>query len=120
MDGQMTIWDWIKPDYPDFKSLSHDEVVGIISDATGIPFKFRDSFWGWQAKIGRIRYELEFSTYMGTDKPFISCGYDIGNGGGGAPCDNIQEAVDWFNDKKGKYAHGRTDQHHRLSELPLI
>lgn len=127
MDGQMTIWDWLKPDYPDFKSISHDETVRIISEATGIPFKFRDSFWGWQAKIGRVRFDLEFDTYSGTDRPFIGCSYDIGIGGGGAPCDDIQEAVNWFTVRKERYVQKRkersknaTNRHsHEPKELEL-
>ena len=93
---QMTIYDLIPTD--DLESMSDEEMVRRVSEGAGIPFKASDD--GYAAKIGKVEYTLNFGRYPIDDrKRFIRCGYtdkSQGYAGGGAPCNSVEDAVEWF------------------------
>ena len=100
-DGQLSLWDIVPPNNQDFQLISHDETVRLISEAVGLDFKYRDDFWGYEAKKGKVRMSIEFSHYRGinNDKPYIGCDINTNTAGCSSPCDSIEEAIQFF--KKG-------------------
>lgn len=98
MDGQMNIFDFIKPEIKevDLESFPEEEMVQHIKSATGIPFTYRDDLTGYEAKIKKMRYTVKYSRYWDGNKRFISCGYGNNIGGSRSPCDSIEEAIAFF------------------------
>lgn len=103
MEGQMTIFDIIKPNSLD--DLPEEEMVKQVSDATGLNFKYRDDFWKWECKVKDVRFSLHYSNYSIDDKRrFISCGYDRkAKEGCGSPIDSLEEAIAFFRKAKERY-----------------
>lgn len=101
MDGQMTLFDFLKPEYPDINSITEAEAAEIVGDSIGKTFKYNSFFEQWEVRIGRLKLSLSFDNYNldGNTDRFIGVGYEKGTSGGGAPCDTIQQAVAYFNRK---------------------
>lgn len=99
---QMSIFDFLKPDARDIDKLPENEMVSVISNATGIPFKWSDGSGEYQAKIGKCNYRVRYGNYnLPDDKArYISCGYSMQTGdmrGAGAPCNSLDGAIKFFN-----------------------
>ena len=103
---QLTIFDIIEekgkaaPNFPDFQLLELSEIARILSDAVGVTFR-ADRFGRYEAKHGKIVFDLGLSTYLVDDKfgqKFISIGYldKSDHSGGGRPADSIAEAVNYY------------------------
>ena len=105
MGIQMTIYDFLTPDEDyNLYDLPEDEMVRIISDATGLDFKYKDGLWGYIAKVGKVQYELKYSNYkqINNHARFISCGYGNNKEGAGSPCNSVKEAIAFFKKYLGK------------------
>lgn len=103
MNGQMTIFDFLKPTYPDdLNTLPEEEMVRIVGEALGIKFNYDDFFESYKYKKGIVTLTIGYSNYSLPDNTarFIGCGYDwaLANDrqGGGRPCDSIEEAVNYL------------------------
>ena len=103
---QLTIFDIIEEngtdaqEFPDFQLLDLSEIARILSDAVGVTFR-ADKYGRFEAKHGKIVFDLGLSTYLVEDKlgeKFISIGYldKSDHSGGGRPADSIAEAVNYF------------------------
>ena len=90
-DGQMSILDCLE-------ILPEEEMIAKIERRTGIKFKYRDDFWGWEYKKKGYTIRVEYGRYqLGDYNRFIGCSFDYKNGGSSCPCDSIREAADRIN-----------------------
>lgn len=100
MARQMTIFDFIKPDYTGIAidDLDEKEMVTIIGNALDLDFKYDSFFETYMAKVGDECFRLGYSNYTLSDRHdlFISCGWDKKTHGKGRPCDSLDEAIKWF------------------------
>ena len=97
MENQMSIFDYIQPEYPDINTITEAEMVSIIGKATGLTF-VRDKFLeDWRAKYKGCVISIEYLNYKTYDerngKRFISVEVEYKTSGIGSPCDNIEEAI---------------------------
>ena len=111
--NQMTIFDILEPDKPiDWREMSLKQIASYISDRTGLNFipdtRFRGEFNEYIAyKTSHLFFTVGLSKYSTLDarngQSFISVGYEDkrGHSGGGGPCDSLDEAIDYFNKRKG-------------------
>lgn len=99
LEGQMTIFDFL-PAPSDLDDLPEEEMVRIVGERTGLKFqllKLHNDFYQYEAKIGKAKITINYSRYFPKiyhGKRFISVSYMNGTGGGGAPCDTLDEAVE--------------------------
>ena len=97
---QLTIFDLLQE--PDIDTLTIQEAVERIGERLGLSFTYNSFFEHYEAKKGKLLLTAEYNHYSTMDekngKRFIGVGYDCkkDQAGGGAPCDSLQEAVDWF------------------------
>ena len=95
MYKQLTIFDWMRPEYPDIHDISEAEVAKIVGDAIGMTFKHDGE--RWCARIKNYLIDLEYDHYDLEDNHdlFLGIGYDNkkDHSGGGAPTDSIEEAI---------------------------
>lgn len=98
MNEQLSIFDFMKPPERNLDDLTEKEMVEIVGDAIGVQFKLRDTFWGYQAKVGKGILSCEFSNYTLDDNHnrFISCDCQMKHKGFNSPCDSIDGAVNFF------------------------
>lgn len=109
MEGQMTLWEYLTPTQPDadFHNMTEAEMVDYVGKAIGLTFTYNDFFERYEVKVKGIkkRFVLDihydhYSTSWKSDDAngglFISVGYDYSHGGGGSPCDSLEEAIDYF------------------------
>ena len=89
-EGQMSMFDSLE-------MLPEEDMIAKLERRTGIKFKYRDDFWGWEWKKKGCTIRVEYSRYFGEEERFISCSLDYKNGGSSCPCDSIDEAVDRIN-----------------------
>ena len=105
--GQMSIFDFVTADYPDFNTMSESEAAKVIGDALGVVFKYNDRFEEYEAKKWRTMLTFEFDNYLEFDNMqkekrgarFLSMGYQVKGEnahGGGAPCDSFDAAIDYL------------------------
>lgn len=111
---QMTIFDIIAPDKrKDWRDMSLKEIASYISEQTGLNFipdtRFHGDFHEYIAyKTNRLFFTIGLSKYNTLDarngQPFISVGFEDkkDHSGGGGPCDSLDEAIDYFNKRKGQ------------------
>lgn len=99
--GQMTIFDY----FSELDSIPEEEMARQVGEAVGMVFKRVKADWfensenrGWYEarKSKHEKYELHYSTYIGSNKRFIGAGWQYKTSGGGGPCDTIQEAIDYI------------------------
>ena len=98
---QMTIFDFVKPESIALDDMTDEDLRMEMSNATGLDFRpdskmdriFTNTYY--IAKKGKAVFDTHFSNYSmnGNHARFISVGYSIGYGGGGAPCDSLEDAV---------------------------
>lgn len=99
MEGQMTIWDFLKEE--PLESIPEEEMVRQIGFALGVNFAYDPNFGNYRAKIGKSTLRVSYDHFDGCfdDALFIGCDFDSGpphSSGAGAPCDSIKEAISWF------------------------
>ena len=106
MNGQMTIFDFLAPAYPDINDITEEEAARIIGDAIGAQFKYVDRFREWQGKIGKLKLSVGYSHFILDDNHdlFVDTDYQFGTEGGGAPCTSIEGVVKWFRKKIKQYS----------------
>lgn len=100
MYKQMSIYDWLQPEYPAISDITDTEAALIVGDAIGMTFKYSDLFEEWEAVRGMLKLSLEYSHYSLSDNQnlFLGVGYENkhDHSGGGRPCDSIDEAIRYF------------------------
>ena len=97
LPGQMTIFDFLTPPERPLEDLPESEMVKMITDATGLKFRFIDSFWGWQVKERGVLFSVQYDNYLVDDKRrFIGADWNANHQGQCSPCDSVQEAIDFF------------------------
>lgn len=110
MDGQMTIFDFL-PQEADFTSMPESEVMDAISQRIGVRLVLDKHLEEYSAKVGKRKISAEIDTYSCTHEgsatiieghKFISVGWADSNGGGGRPCNSIDEAVEYLLDALGR------------------
>ena len=111
---QMNIFEFLEAEpkdeddsYPDFREMTSEQIAQFIGDKTGINFK--QSKWDpncYEAVIKRVAFSVHKDRYVEdiySGKPFISCDAYKRYGdfyGCGAPIDDLESAVKFFQDKK--------------------
>ena len=103
-EGQISIFDLLKPDYPDFHTMTEAEIVQYIGNALGLSFRYDDFLEQWEAKKGKAIFTVNLHRYLSSwhkgdeenGELFISCGYSVGTYGWGRPCDSMEEAITKF------------------------
>ena len=106
MEGQMTIFDFLpQPETKSLENLPEDEMVRLMSEATGLDFKPEHSM-SWlgkelyTAKKGKETYSISYANCFSFRKneyvKSISCSYDYGTGGCGVAIDNLDDAIQFF------------------------
>ncbi len=99
MDGQMTIFDYLKAKPVSFDDLPEPEMIRQITEMTGLNFVKADrAKWAeydyYFAKDKGVEYECGYSNYLIDDfRKFIDVGWSYKTSGGGSPCDSVDEAV---------------------------
>ena len=86
----------------DFTQMSIEEIAEHIKERTGLEFKNKNFFGGYEVVIKKVKFEFHKSAYTCRDKegvPFISC--DVQKMGGdfygvGSPEDSLEDAVKFF------------------------
>ena len=105
--GQMTIFDFLPQPEDDLETLPETTMVRLISEATGLKFKpvdYKSKYYipntqEYVAKISKHEeYTIQYDNYLGINdnRRFIGTGYSYKTSGGSAPCDSVQEAINWF------------------------
>ena len=106
MGEQISIFDIIESEeeldeigLPDFHYLTEEQIVNIVADAIGIPFKRID--FGYQAHYNNSVLDVHLSHYTCDDQegePFISCDFynKKKHYGAGVPCDSLEDAIAFF------------------------
>lgn len=108
MSYQMTIFDVLKEQTPDWRDMSLKQIAAYISEKTGLNFipdtRFKGEFNEYIAyKTSKLFFTLGLGNYNTLDErngvSFISVGYENKKdlSGGGAPCDSLDEAIEYFN-----------------------
>lgn len=94
-DGQLSIFDLVQPDYPDFRTMAEEEIVQYIGNVVGLRFVYNSYLEQWEAKRGKGTFSIHLSHYKGMNNNdlFISCGYHNSTSGWGCPCDSMEEAI---------------------------
>ena len=106
MAQQMTIFDLLET--PEWTGMTLKQIASYISEKTGLNFipdtRYHGEFNSYIAyKTNRLFFTLGLGAYQTYDErhgqPFISVGYDNKKdlSGGGAPCDSLEEAIEYFN-----------------------
>ena len=106
MSYQMTIFDVLTEEAPDWKEMSLKEIAAYISEKTGLTFipdtRFHGEFNEYIAyKTSKLFFTLGLDAYTTEERngqPFISVGYENKKdlSGGGSPCDSLDEAIEYF------------------------
>lgn len=104
---QITIFDFVAPEIPDFHNLTEEQIVNVIADAVGLDFKKRDfgRFVAYEAAYKNSVIDVYVSHYTCYDRegePFISCGFWNKKmlSGASIPADSLQEAIQFFKKHK--------------------
>jgi hypothetical protein len=98
MEGQMTIFDFLG----DFGNMSEEKLAEAIGSRLGIKFKqevLPNNVYRCHPEYEYKHKGLRLTVSINTDwegKSFVSCGYNKGMAGGGAPIYSLNEAVEWF------------------------
>lgn len=102
IENQMTIWEFLeKP--RSLEDMTEKEMVDYIGKQLGKVFIYNDYLEHWEVKLRKnYKLDLSFSTYDTSDdnngKRFISAGWGNHMGGGGRPCDSLEEAIKYLKD----------------------
>ena len=96
---QISLFDAIPQDHPDFHGMSDVEIVDYIALAVGVDFRKVEGYELYKGKSGNIEITIGVSKYTfdeRKDEPFISCNvWDKKiQGGEGKGCDSIKEVIE--------------------------
>lgn len=108
MYEQMTIFDFLRPQFPDINDIPVSDAAQIVGENLGITFKYDPKFDQWQWKKGKLKLSMEYGRFILDDCKDLFLGTDYEykgpcHEGGGSPCSGIKEAIDWFRNKMEKY-----------------
>lgn len=78
------------------ESITEEDMVQRVKNATEIPFEYKDGLWGYQATIKKVQFNIQYSRYKTDGKRFISCGWQTKSSGCGSPVDSIDDAIKFF------------------------
>ena len=89
------------------EAMTLEDIAEKVGNALGIRFtkrpqasKYSECTEAYEAKVKGYKLEICKDTYQTMDdmdgKAFIGVEYDIKGGGGGAPCDSVNEAIRYF------------------------
>ena len=103
MNGQMSIFDFL-PAPAGLDDIPEEDMVHMVSDATGLDFKYRDESWGWEAKKGKYIARIQYQNYDLKDNQsrFIGCDWASIHEGSSSPCDSVDEAINFFKKRMSK------------------
>lgn len=108
MSYQMSIFELLEtPKAPEWQEMSLKELAAYVSKETGLNFipdtRFHGEFNEYIAyRTNRFFFTLGIDRYAVNDylngEAFISVGYEDkqNQAGGGAPCDTLEDAIEWF------------------------
>ena len=107
---QMTVFEFL-PKPNDLDALPEADMVKLIGDALGVEFTYDSFFEEYAAKLSKkLKLTLEYDNYFvdewdedGKGARFVSCGWDQGTSGGGAPRDSVTGAIEYFRGVMRKY-----------------
>ncbi len=109
MDGQISIFDWMPEAvpavaFPNINDITEETAVRMVGNEIGVEFVYNELFHHWEAKVGKMKLDLEYSRFNldNNHDLFLGAGYMFGSGGGGRPCDSIEDAVKYFRKKIGE------------------
>ncbi len=95
MEGQMSIFDCIKPE--ELEDLEEIQIICRLRDATGLDFKkkdYGDGMYTYEAKKGKAKFEAHYSRYsFENHKRYISIGVNMGTSGSCGPCNSVEAAI---------------------------
>lgn len=99
---QVTIFDVIPVPELDFRDLTIEEIAREIANATGLVFKQSRNSDTLVAIEGPKEFDIHLSRYTLNNEPFISCSYWNKKKleGCGFPCDSLNEAIQFFRERK--------------------
>ena len=109
---QMTIFDFLEPETEEksIESLSIEEIAKITGEALGITFtkgRLNTENEYYEAKIGKhIKVSVDKSQYfpgINDGRWFIGADVMSGTSGASAPCDSIEEMIEWFRKQIRRY-----------------
>jgi hypothetical protein len=99
---QLTIFDYMQP--KSLEDMTEKEMVEHIGRKLNKVFTYNDFLEHWECKL-KLNYKLDlkfdnYCTTWGSDEGngarFISAGYGNHMGGGGRPCDTLDEAITYL------------------------
>lgn len=95
MDGQMTMFDFLPVEEMSLESMTGDDLVRIMRNATGLNFtpdKYGD---GYVAKMGKVELSTRLGRYKMNDNTnrFISVGWFAKDRGRSGPHDSVDDAI---------------------------
>ena len=100
---QVSIFDIMEVEFPDFRTLEEAEVVDIIGRSIGVSFDKVDlgRFIEYRAEYKNSVIDVHVSHYTCYDREgesFISCSFwnKKQMSGAGVPCDSLDEAIEFF------------------------
>ena len=107
MGYQLTIFDVLTERSPEWTEMTLKQIASYVSEHTGLNFipdtRYHGDFNIYIAyHTSKYFFTLGISTYLELDgiagSPFISVGYENKQelSGGAAPCDTLEDAVEWF------------------------
>ena len=100
--NQTSLFDFIPDNTSELDTLSEHDMIKAISEATGLIFSKHEADWlksgysEFKAKRGKYTFSAHFSNYfpeVNEGKKHISIGFSYNLGGGGSPCDSLEEAI---------------------------
>lgn len=101
--NQMTIFDFVKVEDPDFHDMTEEEVVDYIGQRIGLEFKKYDlgRFIEYRSVYKNSTIDIHISHYTCHDREgeaFIACSFwnKKQMSGAGIPADSIEEAIAFF------------------------
>lgn len=98
---QLSIFDIMPMSFPDINEIPEAEAARLVGSRIGVSFRYNERFRQWEGKRGKLRLSLNYDHYNKLDSNalFLGVGYEFGTSGGGAPCDTIEQAVRYFENK---------------------
>ena len=89
------------------EDIPEEEMVQRIGNAIGVNFVWNDYYKEYQAKLKGYTLSVEYDRYcidldedIGTGHRFVGVGFMKKGCGAAGPCDSIDEAIEWFLDRK--------------------
>lgn len=103
MDNQITVFDLLRRQ--ELRELSEEEMVQQVSEQIGVKFKwvpyppskYNEGKGEWIGKFKGLKLTLGYNTnWYGERVIFADYDDPKNKSGGGAPCDDVLDAICWF------------------------